>query len=324
MVPIPFFCFESVRLLYTMSSRKRSRWGSNSDDNNAANASRGSRGNQQADDAVVSDQEAVRALLTSAVAATASSQPPQQQQQKGRGGGRGSGGGPRQGERRSGDDGRGGGVGGVDGHYGPAQRGEQSRGNDYKHANNDGGAFSRGDGDSKRSRWSSSSDTASASTARGDGNPEAAAAGKGAAEAPAVVKEKPNFGLSGALAKKDDVAGARGGGGGGSNMYKGVLLKFREPPEARAPAHTYWRLYVFKGKEELETLHIAKQSAYLIGRNADICDIVIQHPSARYEKRTRRIHGVILLTLRTVVCSTNSLISPSVALSILGAALSMP
>lgn len=45
----------------------------------------------------------------------------------------------------------------------------------------------------------------------------------------AVDKEKPNFGVSGALAK-DTKAG---------NMYRGVLLKFREPPEARAP-NTLW------------------------------------------------------------------------------------
>jgi smad nuclear-interacting protein 1 len=248
-----------------MSSRKRSRWGSSIDNDNNNNNRGGNAGNQQAD--VVSDQEAVRALLSSAAAASASSQP---QQQKGRGdragGGRGSG--PRQ-ERRSGDSG-----GGADGHYGP-QRGEGR--NDYKNVNND-CAMPQ---DSKRSRWSSSDRPAPdrgddrASRPDGNRNDDSTAAAADSAEAPPVVnKEKPNFGLSGALAKKD-------AGGGGSNMYKGVLLKFREPPEARAPANTYWRLYVFKGKEELETLHIAKQSAYLIGRNADICDIVIQHPSAR-------------------------------------------
>jgi smad nuclear-interacting protein 1 len=80
---------------------------------------------------------------------------------------------------------------------------------------------------------------------------------------------KPNFGLSGALAKDT---------GGGGNVYKGVVLKFQEPPEARAP-NTAWRLYVFKGKEVVETLHISKQSAYLCGRNQDICDIHMAHPS---------------------------------------------
>ena len=92
---------------------------------------------------------------------------------------------------------------------------------------------------------------------------------------------KPNFGLSGALAK-DTKTG---------NVYKGVLLKFKEPPEARAP-NTQWRFYVFKPKpkgsndekkgddnELVETLHISKQSAYLCGRNTDIADIPMLHPS---------------------------------------------
>jgi smad nuclear-interacting protein 1 len=82
-------------------------------------------------------------------------------------------------------------------------------------------------------------------------------------------KQKPNFGLSGALAKDDDKG----------NVYKGVLLKFSEPPEARAP-NTQWRLYVFKGDENLETLHIAKQSAYLFGRNDEIADITLRHASS--------------------------------------------
>jgi smad nuclear-interacting protein 1 len=77
-----------------------------------------------------------------------------------------------------------------------------------------------------------------------------------------------NFGLSGALAK-DEHAG---------NTYKGVVLKFSEPPEARAP-NTQWRLYVFKGEEQLEILHISKQSAYLFGRHAEIADVPITHPS---------------------------------------------
>jgi smad nuclear-interacting protein 1 len=89
---------------------------------------------------------------------------------------------------------------------------------------------------------------------------------------PPPKEQKPNFGLSGALSKD--------AGGGGNRVYKGVVLKFQEPPEARAP-NTQWRFYVFKkGNEKLlETLHISKQSAYLMGRNADICDIPMLHPS---------------------------------------------
>jgi smad nuclear-interacting protein 1 len=85
---------------------------------------------------------------------------------------------------------------------------------------------------------------------------------------------KPNFGLSGALAK--DVS--RAGTAGGSRMYKGVLLKFQEPPEARAPV-TQWRLYEYKNDNLEQTLHISKQSAYLIGRSPEICDIITAHPS---------------------------------------------
>jgi smad nuclear-interacting protein 1 len=77
--------------------------------------------------------------------------------------------------------------------------------------------------------------------------------------------------LSGALSKD-------AGGGGTGGVYKGVVLKFQEPPEARAP-NTQWRFYVFKGKDLLETLHIAKQSAYLLGRNPEISDVAILHPS---------------------------------------------
>lgn len=86
-----------------------------------------------------------------------------------------------------------------------------------------------------------------------------------------VEKKKPDFGLSGALAKDQSSTG-------GSNMYKGVLLKFQEPPEARSP-NTLWRFYVFKGEEQIDTLHVSKQSAYLFGRNTEIADIPLLHPS---------------------------------------------
>jgi len=57
-----------------------------------------------------------------------------------------------------------------------------------------------------------------------------------------------------------------------------TVLKYNEPPEARKPSGG-WRLYVFKGKEDLGLLHIAKQSAYLVGRDHLIADIPIDHPS---------------------------------------------
>jgi smad nuclear-interacting protein 1 len=83
-----------------------------------------------------------------------------------------------------------------------------------------------------------------------------------------IDKIKPNFALSGAFSSDQE----RG------SLYKGVLLKFSEPPEARAP-NTRWRLYVFKGEETIETLHVSKQSAYLFGRNEEISDITLRHGS---------------------------------------------
>jgi smad nuclear-interacting protein 1 len=56
---------------------------------------------------------------------------------------------------------------------------------------------------------------------------------------PSPPKEvaKPNFERSGKLAAE-------------TNTFRGVVLKYHEPPEARKPAKT-WRLYVFKDKEQV-------------------------------------------------------------------------
>jgi smad nuclear-interacting protein 1 len=67
------------------------------------------------------------------------------------------------------------------------------------------------------------------------------------AETPDLEAEeasKPNFSPSGNLAAE-------------TNIFKGVVLKYHEPPEGRKPVASGknggWRLYVFKGKEELGT-----------------------------------------------------------------------
>eukprot|EP01049_Picozoa_sp_SAG25_P006308 SAG25_NODE_469_length_7669_cov_4.786262_5_plen_256_part_00 len=82
---------------------------------------------------------------------------------------------------------------------------------------------------------------------------------------PSAPKEQANYGLSGKLAAE-------------TNTYKGVVLKFSEPPEARIPT-TRWRLYIFKGNEPLEPLRIYKQSFYLCGRDRQVADIPTDHPS---------------------------------------------
>ncbi|CAD5117940.1 DgyrCDS6683 [Dimorphilus gyrociliatus] len=82
---------------------------------------------------------------------------------------------------------------------------------------------------------------------------------------PEKPKEKPNFGLSGKLAAE-------------TNTYKGVVIKYAEPPEAMKPKKR-WRLYPFKEGEALSTLYIHRQSAYLIGRDRKIADMPVDHPS---------------------------------------------
>merc|ERR1711879_416067 len=86
-------------------------------------------------------------------------------------------------------------------------------------------------------------------------------------------KQKANLALSGALTEDQ-------------NTYKGVVIKYSEPDDAQKPKKM-WRLYPFKGKEALKTLHIHRQSAFLIGKLRGIVDIPIDHPSCS------RQHAVI-------------------------------
>lgn len=81
-------------------------------------------------------------------------------------------------------------------------------------------------------------------------------------------KQKPNFGLSGALAK-DEATG---------NSVNGVVLKFSEPQDSAMPI-AKWRFYVFKDEKVTETLHLHRQSAYLAGRDTRVAHIVLAHPS---------------------------------------------
>uniref|UniRef100_K3W9R7 FHA domain-containing protein n=1 Tax=Globisporangium ultimum (strain ATCC 200006 / CBS 805.95 / DAOM BR144) TaxID=431595 RepID=K3W9R7_GLOUD len=88
------------------------------------------------------------------------------------------------------------------------------------------------------------------------------------ADKPDEPVEKPNFGLSGALAK-DQTTG---------NVQNGVVMKWSEPPEARTPQKRY-RLYVFKDDELISTLHVHRKSAFLVGRDKAVADILTEHQS---------------------------------------------
>ncbi|KAJ7189860.1 smad nuclear interacting protein 1 [Mycena pura] len=83
-------------------------------------------------------------------------------------------------------------------------------------------------------------------------------------------KAKADFKPSGLLAAETNTVRAANG--------DSTVLKYNEPPEARKPV-LGWRLYVFKGDEQVELLHIHRQSAYLVGRDRLVADISVDHPS---------------------------------------------
>ena len=91
---------------------------------------------------------------------------------------------------------------------------------------------------------------------------EEASATSQAAQPP---KAGPDFELSGKLTED-------------TNTYKGVVIKYNEPPEARKPRRK-WRLYPFKNDEALKPYHMHRQSAFLLGRDRIVADIPIDHPS---------------------------------------------
>ncbi|VDB91910.1 unnamed protein product [Peniophora sp. CBMAI 1063] len=87
---------------------------------------------------------------------------------------------------------------------------------------------------------------------------------------PPEDKAKPNFGASGLLAAETNTVRKSDG--------SSTLLKYNEPPEARKPLQQ-WRLYVFKGDEQVDLLHVSRQSAYLFGRDHVVVDVPLDHPS---------------------------------------------
>ncbi|KAF8568930.1 hypothetical protein P879_01188 [Paragonimus westermani] len=99
-------------------------------------------------------------------------------------------------------------------------------------------------------------------------------------------RQRANFGLSGKLAED-------------SNTYKGVVIKYNEPEDARKPTE-HWRLYTFKGNKTLPILHIHRQSGFLIGRDRKIADIPMDHPSISKQHAVlqyRFVRGMVRLYL---------------------------
>lgn len=88
-------------------------------------------------------------------------------------------------------------------------------------------------------------------------------------DAPPIEKQKPNYSASGLLAKEaNTVAGTK------------TVLKYHEPPEARKPPDDeQWRMFIFKDKDMLDTVHLYQRSCWLIGRDQAVADLFVEHPS---------------------------------------------
>ena len=88
-------------------------------------------------------------------------------------------------------------------------------------------------------------------------------------EPPPIEKQKPSLAPTGALAKETNTA-----------VGTSIVLKYNEPPEARLPAASApWRMYVFKGEQELEKLDLYTRSCWLFGRERAVVDMPTEHPS---------------------------------------------
>lgn len=86
---------------------------------------------------------------------------------------------------------------------------------------------------------------------------------------PPIEKQKPNFNATGLLAKEaNTVAGTK------------TVLKYHEPAEARKPpSDEQWRMFIFKGKDMLDTVHLYQRSCWLMGREQAVVDLLVEHPS---------------------------------------------
>lgn len=91
-------------------------------------------------------------------------------------------------------------------------------------------------------------------------------------EEPEMPKEKPNFGNSGLLATASNSVTQADG--------TTITLKYHEPPEARKPPpRDQWKLFVFKGKDLVDTIELSARSCWLVGREAAIVDLLAENPS---------------------------------------------
>jgi smad nuclear-interacting protein 1 len=80
-----------------------------------------------------------------------------------------------------------------------------------------------------------------------------------------------------------------------------IVLRYNEPADARKPPLLQaWRLYIFKGDELLQVVELSSRSVWLLGREEEVVDQVISHPSCsgqhaalqfRYTRRKDELGG---------------------------------
>ncbi|KAJ2975758.1 hypothetical protein NQ176_g5345 [Zarea fungicola] len=91
-------------------------------------------------------------------------------------------------------------------------------------------------------------------------------------EEPEKPKEKANYGNTGLLAAASNTVTQVDG--------SSITLKYHEPSEARKPSpRDQWKLYIFKGKDIVDTVELSTRSCWLIGREKSVVDLLAEHPS---------------------------------------------
>ena len=89
---------------------------------------------------------------------------------------------------------------------------------------------------------------------------------------PPLEKQKANYSTTGRLAAESNTVKSVDG--------QAIILKYHEPPEAqKPPSNQAWRMYVFKGSEIVDTIELSQRSCWLLGREAAVVDLLIEHPS---------------------------------------------
>ncbi|KAL9007342.1 MAG: hypothetical protein Q9173_007358, partial [Seirophora scorigena] len=94
--------------------------------------------------------------------------------------------------------------------------------------------------------------------------------------------QKPNYAPTGLLAAETNAA----------SQNPSITLKYHEPPESRLPS-TPHLLYVFKSSALLSTLQLHERSCWLFGREKQVVDAVIEHPSCSKQHAVLQFRHVV-------------------------------